>query len=154
MFIRHLPAGTFLGMGVDGCKDNCNSVLPPRSLPSGSQGGQAESASSADHPVRNVNSQASPQTGQVQTSGGDPSHLHLKKPASNKDHPHQTSNGQTCGQLIELNLKVSFVLQGNRPRGQKSHKELVEELKPELRSPTTNLTLTLHGQCFISFLIL
>lgn len=51
MFIRHLPAGTFLGMGVDGCKDNCNSVLPPRSLPSGSQGGQAESASSADHPV-------------------------------------------------------------------------------------------------------
>lgn len=92
MFTRHLPADTFLGMGQMYAKTTTTVFLPARSLPADSQSGPAESASSANHPVRDVNSQASPQPSQVQNSGGDPSHLHLKKPASNKDHPHQKSN--------------------------------------------------------------
>lgn len=92
MFTRHLPADTFLGMGQMYAKTTATVFLPSRSLPADSQSGPAESAPSANHPVRDVNSQASPQPSQVQNSGGDPSHLHLKKPASNKDHPHQKSN--------------------------------------------------------------
>lgn len=59
MLTMHLPADTFLGMGQMDAKTTATVFLLARSLPADSQSGPAESASSADHPVRDVNSQAS-----------------------------------------------------------------------------------------------